>query len=517
MHNNYYFLNQLSAALTRKLSNALLAECFSQNKDELILIFLNGQEEYYIKAHLHADFCCLSFPDGFNRARKNSVNLFGSLIDLRVKSITQYKNERCFSLTFEQDYTLLFKMHGNRSNIILFHQVEIVSLFRKKLIVDNEISLDGLNISIDQSKEAFLSTEGDINQLFPTFGAEPKRYLKENGYHALSMTSKWDMVRDLVDRLESGGQYFICQVDGKNIFSMVEIGDTVQVLNEPIEALNQFFGYYIKHKHLADQKQQIVSKLQKAAKQGTSYIQKTERKLKDINDNLNYELLANIIMANLHTIKTGTEEVELINFYDNTPIKIKLKRHLSPQKNAEQLYRKSKNQKIEIQKLEQTLTEKKKELSKIERDLNALRLMSDIKEIKALSKSYGISNTQKESTQVKPFHEFEYSGYKIWVGKNSKSNDTLTQEYSYKEDLWLHAKDVPGSHVVIKHQAGKNFPKPVIEKAAQLAAYYSKRKNDSLCPVTFTPRKFVRKRKGAPAGQVVVDKEQVMLVPPEKW
>ena len=114
-----------------------------------------------------------------------------------------------------------------------------------------------------------------------------------------------------------------------------------------------------------------------------------------------------------------------------------------------------------------------------------------------------------------PFHEFEFKGYKIWVGRNAESNDKLTLKYSHKDDLWLHAKDVAGSHVLIKHQSGKNFPKDVIERAAELAAYNSKRKTDSLCPVTVTPKKFVRKRKGDPAGAVVVEREDVIMVEPK--
>ncbi len=97
---------------------------------------------------------------------------------------------------------------------------------------------------------------------------------------------------------------------------------------------------------------------------------------------------------------------------------------------------------------------------------------------------------------------------------NAQRNDELTLKYAYKEDLWLHAKDVPGSHVIIKHQSGKNFPKDVIERAAQLAAYYSKRKTDTLCPVAVTPKKYVRKRKGDPAGMVVVEREEVVMVEP---
>ena len=99
--------------------------------------------------------------------------------------------------------------------------------------------------------------------------------------------------------------------------------------------------------------------------------------------------------------------------------------------------------------------------------------------------------------------------------KNSLKT-TLLLKYAYKDDLWLHARDVSGSHVIIKYQAGKTFPRHVIERAAELAAWYSKRRTDSLCPVTVTPKKFVRKPKGLAPGQVIVEKEDVVLVAPRE-
>jgi len=87
-------------------------------------------------------------------------------------------------------------------------------------------------------------------------------------------------------------------------------------------------------------------------------------------------------------------------------------------------------------------------------------------------------------------------------------------EYGYKDDLWLHAKDVSGSHVLIKYQAGKSFPRPVIEKAGQLAAYYSKNRHSTVCPVIYTEKKYVRKLKGAPPGTVRVEKESILFSNP---
>lgn len=116
-----------------------------------------------------------------------------------------------------------------------------------------------------------------------------------------------------------------------------------------------------------------------------------------------------------------------------------------------------------------------------------------------------------------PYKKFETSGFVILVGKGARENDELTLKYAKKDDLWLHAKDVSGSHVILKQQSNKPFPREVIEKAAQLAAYYSKRKTDSLTPVIVTPKKFVRKPKGLPPGLVHVDKEDTILVSPNDW
>jgi predicted ribosome quality control (RQC) complex YloA/Tae2 family protein len=215
-------------------------------------------------------------------------------------------------------------------------------------------------------------------------------------------------------------------------------------------------------------------------------------------------------MAYMHEVNPGMEKVTLNNFYDNKPIEIKLKKELNAQKNAEVFYRKAKNQQIEIDKLKESIAKKIKELEKYKNSLQELEASEDLKSLR----KHSVQIAPKTKERNLPYFEFEHKGFKIWVGKNAESNDELTLKHAFKEDLWLHVKDVPGSHVIIKHQAGKTFPKDVIERAAQLAAYNSKRRTESLCAVVFTPKKYVRKRKGDPAGAVVVEKEEVILVEP---
>jgi predicted ribosome quality control (RQC) complex YloA/Tae2 family protein len=80
--------------------------------------------------------------------------------------------------------------------------------------------------------------------------------------------------------------------------------------------------------------------------------------------------------------------------------------------------------------------------------------------------------------------------------------------------LWLHARDVSGSHVIIRNPQNQTVPKHVIEQAASIAAYYSKRQTETLCPVIVTPKKYVRKTRDLLPGQVIVDREEVVIVRP---
>jgi len=219
-------------------------------------------------------------------------------------------------------------------------------------------------------------------------------------------------------------------------------------------------------------------------------------------------------MANLNSLQTGLTKAVLHDFYNDEPIEIKLNRELSPQKNAENLYRKAKNRHQEIDALKENIEAKEKLIDKVSRQILHLQDLDDTKELRKYLKDHGLTQKEKAKEEHLPYHEFEVDGWQILLGKHAKANDELTLKVANKNDLWLHAKDVAGSHVVVRQKPGQNFPTHIIEKAAALAAANSKRKTDTLCPVIYTQKKFVRKMKGAPAGQVIVEKEEVVMVEP---
>lgn len=514
MHNNYYFLRPLSHSLDTLMRGTVISECFSQNKDELIIRFETLTEPFFIKASLEPAFSCLAFPTNFHRARKNSVDLFPILIGQRVASVRCIENERSIALTLSNNLTLLFKMHANRSNVLLFEHNAVIALFRNNLPADEGLDLSTIDRTIDWSYEAFIQHPDNPGALYFTFGKVTWKYLARQGFDTQPPAVRWQMIQDVRALLDTP-VYRIAEANGTVYLSLLPVPAVVREFTDPLEAINEFFYTYTHQAAFVRERQAAIASLREKLKGSENYYQKTFEKLAEVERDTNYKTWADLIMAYMHTLHPGQETVTLPDFYnDQNTVTIKLKKDLSPQKNAEAFYRKAKNQHIEIQRLQQSLEIKEKEMATLRREIEVLEASTDLKALRGeIGKNPLFAVKEKQAAPL-PYHEFEHKGFRIWVGRNAQSNDVLTLRYGYKEDLWLHAKDVPGSHVLIKHQANKPFPKDVIERAAELAAYNSKRKTETLCPVIVTPRKYVRKRKGDPAGAVVVEREEVILVVP---
>ena len=550
MQNNYYFIRSLSNELSKQIVGLEVATVFSQNKDELLIGLIdndNPETEFWIRATFTPELTTLSFPQSFARAKRNSIDLFDSIIGKKITSIRQFTNERAFGIELEDEdnsnnkninFTLLFKLFGNRSNIILFSQneqkqQEVEAIFQHKLQADWEIVYEDLDRSLEQEKEDFL--ENGIKRTFPTFGKDILKYLDnkigENKQEEnKSQERYWNEIEKLLayfDDIENLDFYIFLKKEEVKLFivnpnEVFDKNNNIQILHKTknaIEACNLFYTEFSRRYYLLKEKNAALKAVEKRYRQTKNYIDKTLKNIEKVENKMRYEEFGHILMANLHAVEPRSKSVELFDFYKNEQITIPLKDNLSAQKNAELFYRKGKNQKLEVDNLYQNLDKKEGQLKVLEIQLEQISNFESLKEMRKFLKENRIkvTNLQENEPDELPFKVFEYQDFQILVGKNSKNNDLLTQKFAYKEDLWLHARGVAGSHVVIKYRAGKPFPKSVIEKAASLAAYYSKRKTDSLCPVIVTPKKYVRKPKGAALGAVVVEREDVIMVEPKEF
>lgn len=502
--------------LNNRIRGYYLVSCFSQEKDELILVFSgNDHHEFFIRAHLRTVFSCISFPESFARSHKNTIDLLPVLEGRSVIETITYRFERLLQIRLSEGFDLIFKMFGSQSNILLFEDNKCIDQFKKNKKGDREFSLDAFKTEQDLSFERFRQYENTPRKFIPAFDKNVLEYLDRNNYDRLDINEKYKMICGFLTDLENPVTYYI--IDKNNIpgFTLFKPDDGSCSSYRDIKiALNQFYKTRIHQAQLLSEKKRIITSLSKAIEKAEKYIGSATMKLEEIRKHMNYKQIADNLMANLNSIPGGIEKVKITDLYSGKPIEIKLKAGLSTQKNAELYYRKSKNQDIEINTLKSAIEAKKILIFELKKRLDEVQKIRDIRELRKNSLIAELKTTGNKKKQPSAFREFTFQGFRILVGKSSGNNDQLTFGEGYKEDLWMHARDVPGSHVLIKYQSGKVFPQPVIERAAELAAYFSKNRNNSLCPVIYTPRKFVRKRKGTPPGQVIVEKEEIIMVRP---
>ena len=510
MHTNYYFLRQLAPALTERLRGYRIAVCFSQEKDELVVGLTNGTSEFWLKAQLGATFPALALPETFQRARTNSVDLFPDMLGQQVETVAAWPQDRVLQVNFRSGARLVFKLYGPRPNVIFRPAPEAAAqLFQQKLLADGEL------------RPQAVPAPPVAGKLPPPLADLPARYLRENGYDAASPETNTRLVNQVLAQLEKPAHYYLIQLDGRTRLSVLPLGEILETLpgEDPIGALRRFVPMALGRRALEMETKQLRQMLERRATEASMAAAHARQRLHALAHEAGYRHTADLIMANLHDIPAGATQIEVLDFYTNQPKLIKLKRTEKPQLTAENLYRKGKNQQIEERQLSERIARRETEaLTALERleEMDTVPALTELRGLRTWRKQHGLDPTPaaaKSATEL-PFKVFEDRGFTILVGRNAANNDLLTQKYAHKDDLWLHAKDVTGSHVVIRHKAGQPVPEPVVEHAAQLAGWYSRRQHDSLCPVTVTPKKFVRKPKGSLPGQVVVERERVVLVKP---
>lgn len=515
MHTNYYFLRQLAPALTERLRGYRVASCFSQEKDELVVGLLGETgAEFWLKAQLGAAFPALALPETFHRARQNSVDLLPELLGRTVARVEAWPQDRVLQFTFkEEDATLVFKLYGPRPNAIFRPDPKApAQLFHQRYATDADL------VPAAAPTPLVVSEAG---KLPPALADLPARYLREQrGYDPAPAARKQQLATELLAELESPAHYYLIYLDGRTRLSLVPLGEALETLPgaDSIGALRRFVPLALARRALEAERRQLRQLLTRRADEASTSAHLAGQRLHALAHEAGYRHRADLIMANLHAIAPGAAQVEVVDFYTNEPVIIKLKPLEKPQHTAENLYRKAKNQQIEERQLQTRVAGREAEaLQALEllEELDDQPALAELRGLRAWRKLHALDPTPlaKAATEL-PFKVFEDQGFTILVGRNAQNNDLLTQKYAHKDDLWLHAKDVSGSHVVIRHRAGQPVPEPVVEHAAQLAGWYSRRQHDSLCPVTVTPKKFVRKPKGSLPGQVLVERERVVLVVP---
>lgn len=234
-------------------------------------------------------------------------------------------------------------------------------------------------------------------------------------------------------------------------------------------------------------------------------------------------LYGELLTSNIHLIQPGMKSVEVTNYYDGSTLLIPLDVKLSPSKNAQHYFKKYGKAKTAIKEKQIQLDENEAEIKYLESVLSFLENTDDVAEIESIRAELVETGYVRRRRQAGGFKEKKYkpapyrytlsNGMSVLVGRNNKENDILTFKTAGNKDLWLHTKDIPGSHVIVQ-SGGAELDEEAVWEAAAIAAYHSKARTSENVPVDYVPIKYVKKPAGAKPGMVIFTNNRTVYVNP---
>lgn len=234
------------------------------------------------------------------------------------------------------------------------------------------------------------------------------------------------------------------------------------------------------------------------------------RQMKDTEKRDTYRIYGELLNTYGYGIEPQAKSMEALNYYTNEMITIPLDPDLTPQENAKKYFDKYNKLKRTYEALAELTEQVKAEIEHLESISTALDIAlqeEDLVQIKEELTENGYirrkGGSKKEKVTSKPFHYISSDGFHMYVGKNNYQNDELTFKFATGNDWWFHAKNTPGSHVIVKTEGAEELPDRTFEEAGRLAAYYSKGREQDKVEIDYIQKKHVKKPAGAKPGFVV--------------
>ena len=226
---------------------------------------------------------------------------------------------------------------------------------------------------------------------------------------------------------------------------------------------------------------------------------------------------ADLLSINIYKIEKGMKKISVENIYDNMKeIEISLDERKSPRENIEAYYKKYKKLKTADEIIKAELPKIEEEIKYIKQILETIEIITELNELSEIEEeliSLGYIRKSKKNKQKleksKPYIFETDSGALIYVGKNNLQNENLTLKFANKNDIFFHAQDVSGSHVILR---GANLTEDDYKIAGFLAGYYSYFKNEGYANVDYTEKKHIRKAKGTGLGMVYYDNYKTLFI-----
>ncbi len=529
MLRHYYTLFKLADTF-KSCIGWCIEECFSQDKNSIIIKFTFLELNRYLIFHTQTEWACIYLSENFQKAQKNIAILFPELIGEILQDVEILQNDRVLMFSFMHTYVYATLFGGSKNNFILTDKDKriINALNKKSLGNQNTLQFQESNLKLfDEfpndtnlativSKCEFLLGKHYADELIYQHNLNPSITLGE------LINDEKERIKILMQKfrdscLQSNAYYILSNDKSDKILSLIALHNYPIVINKYNyinEAVKRRFIQIISESELNKIKQRLLNELGRRLIKLEKILQYSEL-INEIEQKAElYRLYADLLMAYPHNKDKHGNEIKLKDWQGNDII-IALDDKLNLIVNAEKYYNKARKIRNETEFRQNRIPRIKNELTILKEQIEFVKNCNNIRELRKFMKSEDLGNDAEKGTISSKFRQFELAeGFTLFVGKSASNNDELTMKFAKPNDYWFHARGYGGSHCVLKQNSKYKPPKHIIEKAGEIAGYYSKGRKSKYIPVIYTQKKYVRKPKGSAPGAVVVDREEVIMVQP---
>lgn len=522
MYKNYLYLLRSISELRDLIQNQKIYEIYTQEKDKLFIsIPLKNYDDFHIVISVNPQSPFLIIKNEHHKAKKNVLNFFENYLPDEINKIEIAFGDRIIKLTLSK-CSLFYCIRGPMTNVYLIDNENNLASFKKIEEEEKSKIYDELLVNryIEHPEKLYENiTDKSDEEILNSF-----KFIDKSITSQLSIRKNIKLIDIFNEILNDDIRISISQNEGTVRFepSSFYLPDNYTIINYHKKYFDALSEYFVQLNKLKKRKQ-IYSEIKKYLE---TELEKVSNKINNLKAVLekeskenHYLKIGNLLLMNIYQLKKGMKEIELVD-EENNKVKIALDEKLSPHQNIDEYFAKARAEKIQYEKsktLYNELINHYNNLTRmklmLENNLTDDELVNIKKELKIKESSLKKSN---ENSKPNFRHFIIDKKYHVYVGKDSHNNDELTLKFAKQNDYWFHARAVKGSHAILRVENTKeSIPKKIIEKAASIAAFYSKAKTSKLAPVSYTLKKYVVKRKGMEPGEVALLKEEVVLVKPE--
>lgn len=555
-----FFTRAMVSELSDTLRDGRIGKIHQPYKNEIVMVVRAERKNYKLLISAHPSYARIQVTnDTFDNPTDPPMfcmilrkHLEGAIIEKieqlemdRIIMIRLKGRDELGDISYKK---LVIEIMGRHSNIILINEEQdtiidsikhipsALNSYRsilpgtKYIFPPAQNKKNPLNVTEEDVLRALDFNAGKLDkQLVENFSGVSPVLAKEVVYHS-GLANRETLPKTFIDFMDRMNRYdYLPTITVSNkedfyLFPLAALKGEAKSYSSLSEMLDRFYFGKADRDRVKQQAHDLERLMKNEKEKNEVKLGKLERTLKEAENADQHQLLGELLTANMHLIKKGMQVISVPNYYDENyeEVTIPLDSRKTPSENAQAFFTKYQKAKNAVQVVKEQIEKTKDEMEYFDRLLQQISSASprDLEEIREELEEEGYlrsrqKSKQRKKTNVKTFIEaYQASdGTEILVGKNNKQNDYLTNKLAARDEIWLHTKDIPGSHVVIRSKKPSN---ETIMEAAMLAAYFSKAKNSASVPVDFTKIRHVKKPSGAKPGFVIYDNQQTVYVTPNE-